>query len=262
MLDFSPLFTSILSNLLQVWYLIPLLLIIWFFKSRAGKGLHGEMLVNSTINVQLDKKKYRLIKNVTLPTEDGTTQIDHIVVSEFGIFVIETKNMKGWIFGDEKEKIWTQKIYNHIRKFQNPLHQNYKHIKTIESVTEIETHKIFSLIVFVGNSTFKNKMPNNVTDADGFINYIKSKTDKIIPKDEVNQIVTTIESRRLSRTFKTHREHVKHVQNIIKEKENTHLCPKCGSQLVLRIAKQGANKGNKFYGCSSFPKCRYTQQLI
>jgi len=262
MLDFSAIFASVLANLVQIWYLIPLVLIILFFKSPFGKGLLGEMLVNFAVNVRLDKQIYHLIKNVTLPTEDGTTQIDHIVVSEFGIFVIETKNMKGWIFGDEKQKIWTQKIYKHTSKFQNPLHQNYKHVKTIESALGIDHSKIFSVIVFVGDSTFKTEMPENVTYAGGFIDYIKSKTDKIIPHNEVNKIVSAIESGRLSRTLKTHKEHVKHVQNIVKEKENKNLCPKCGNELVLRVAKQGANKGNEFYGCSNYPKCRYTAAVI
>ena len=262
MLDFSAIFASVLSNVIQVWYVIPVVLIILFFKSPFGKGLLGEMLVNFAANVRLDKQKYHLIKNVTLPTEDGTTQIDHIVVSEYGIFVIETKNMRGWIFGDEKQKIWTQKIYKHISKFQNPLHQNYKHVKTIESVLGIDQSKIFSVIVFVGDSTFKTEMPENVTYAGGFIGYIESKTDKIISQNEVNKIVSEIESGRLSRTLKTHREHVKHVQNIIQEKENANLCPNCGNALVLRVAKQGANKGNEFYGCSNYPKCRHTAQVI
>ena len=262
MLDFPAIFASVLASLIHVWYLIPLVLVILFFKSPFGKGLLGEMLVNFAVNIRLDKQKYHLVKNVTLPTEDGTTQIDHIVVSEFGIFVIETKNMKGWIFGDEKQKTWTQKIYRHTSKFQNPLHQNYKHVKTIESALGIDPGKIFSVVVFVGDSTFKTKMPENVTYAGGFIRYIKSKTDKIISPDEVDQIVSAIESGRLSRTLKTHRDHVRHVQNIVKEKENTGLCPKCGSELVLRVVKQGANKGNEFYGCSSYPKCRHTAKVI
>jgi hypothetical protein len=219
MLDFSTIFTSLLTNLAQVWYFIPIVLIILFFKSPFGKGLLGEMLVNFAINVWLDKQKYHLIKNVTLPTEDGTTQIDHIVASEFGIFIVETKNMRGWIFGDERQKTWTQKIYKHTSKFQNPLHQNYKHTKAIESGLEIEHGKIFSVIVFVGDSTFKTKMPENVTHTGGFIRYIKSKTNKIISKNEVHRIVSAIESGRLSRTLKTHTQHVKHVQNIIKEKK-------------------------------------------
>lgn len=262
MLDFSTVFASVLSNLMQVWYLIPLVLIILFFKSPSGKGLLGEMLVNFTLNARLDKQKYCLIKNVTLPTENGTTQIDHIVVSEYGIFIIETKNMRGWIYGDEKQKSWTQKIYKHTKKFQNPLHQNYKHVKTIESALEVDCSKIFSVIVFVGDSVFKTEMPANVTYAGGFIEYIKSKTEKIILQDEVNKILSAIESGRLSRTLKTQREHVKHVQNIINEKESQNSCPKCGSELVLRVAKQGANNGNEFYGCSNYPKCRHTAPVI
>ena len=256
MLDIS----TILAPLLQVWYLLPIALIILFFKSPFGKGLIGEMLVNFAVNVRLDKQKYHLVKNVTLPTEDGTTQIDHIIVSEFGVFVIETKNMKGWIYGGEKQKTWTQKIYKHTTKFQNPLYQNYKHVKTIESALGIEHSKIFSVIVFVGDSTFKTEMHDNVTYSGGFIRYIKSKTDKIISQEEVKKIVSMIESGRLSRTLKTHREHVKHVQNIVKEKKNQNSCPKCGGELLLRVAKQGVNKGNEFYGCSSYPKCRYTQK--
>ena len=258
MLDIS----TILAPLLQIWYLVPIALIILFFKSPFGKGLIGEMLVNFSVNVRLDKQKYHLVKNVTLPTEDGTTQIDHIIVSEFGVFVMETKNMKGWIYGGEKQKTWTQKIYKHTTKFQNPLYQNYKHVKTIENALGIEHSKIFSVIVFVGDTTFKTEMPDNVTYSGGFIRYIKSKTDKIISQEEVKKIVSMIESGRLSRTMKTNKEHIKHVQNIVKEKENQNSCPKCGAELLLRVAKQGVNKGNEFYGCSNYPKCRYTQKTI
>ena len=143
--------STILEPLLHLWYLIPIILIVAFLKSPWGKGIIGEFLVNTSSKIKLDKDKYHLIKNVTLPTEDGTTQIDHIIVSEYGIFVVETKNMKGWIFGDEKQKYWTQKIYKNTNKFQNPLHQNYKHIKTIENALGVDKDKIFSLIVFAGD---------------------------------------------------------------------------------------------------------------
>ena len=75
------------------------------------KVVMGELFVNVVAKVRLDKRIYTLFKNVTLPTEDGTTQIDHIIVSRYGVFVIETKNMKGWIFGNPQQKTWTQKIY-------------------------------------------------------------------------------------------------------------------------------------------------------
>ena len=254
--------STILAPLLQLWYLLPIVIIVAFFRTSTGKGIIGEFLINVAAKLQLDKNQYHLIKNVTLPTEDGTTQIDHIIVSEYGIFIVETKNMKGWIFGDEKQKFWTQKIYKHTNKFQNPLHQNYKHIKTIQNALNIEQNKIFSVIVFTGDSTFKTDMPENVKHGIGYIDYIKSKTLKIISKEEVIKIISLIESGRLSRSFKTHREHVKHVKSIVKEKEKRNLCPKCGSELILRVAKKGANVGNQFYGCSNYPKCKYTAQLV
>jgi len=77
------------------WWLIPLLFFITFLKTPFMKGVFGELIVNLAAKFFLDKEKYHLFKNVTLPTEDGTTQIDHVIVSRYGIFVIETKNMKG-----------------------------------------------------------------------------------------------------------------------------------------------------------------------
>jgi len=261
-MDTTALISSIFSSIMNIWYLIPIALLLLFFKTPFAKGILGEFLVNLAINTRLDKKKYHLLKNVTLPTEDGTTQIDHIIISQYGIFVIETKNMKGWIFGSENQKIWTQKIYKHTNKFQNPLHQNYKHTKTIESLLELETDKIFSIVTFVGESTFKTEMPKNVTQGGQFISFINSKTNKLFTKKEVNKIISMIDNGQLSKTIKTYKEHVQHVKKIIKEKESTSICPKCGSDLVLRVAKQGVNKGNKFYGCSSYPKCRHTAQTI
>lgn len=238
------------------WYFIPLLILIVIFKSPWFKGYIGEVIVNFTINIRLDKDDYHLIKNVTLPTEDGTTQIDHILVSSKGIFVLETKNMKGWIFGSEKQRQWTQKVFKHTSKFQNPLHQNYKHTKTLSSCLDIPDSKIFSVIVFVGDSEFKTEMPENVTYAGGFIRYINSKQETILSATEIRLAIQKIETGRLKPSIKTHREHAQHVKDIKVQKAFGKSCPKCGSTMVHRVSKKGANAGNKFWGCSQFPKCR------
>ena len=78
-----------------LWYLIPIAILAAILKSPWFKGVAGEFIVNISAKMMLNKDEYHLIKNVTLPTEDGTTQIDHIIVSKYGIFVVETKNMKG-----------------------------------------------------------------------------------------------------------------------------------------------------------------------
>jgi predicted RNA-binding Zn-ribbon protein involved in translation (DUF1610 family) len=252
-MDFTPILNQIYGTL---WYLVPFFVIITILKSAWFKGVFGEFVVNLSAKLFLDKEKYHLIKNITLPTEDGSTQIDHVIVSRYGIFVVETKNMKGWIFGSPNQKTWTQKIYKHSSKFQNPLHQNYKHTKTLESLLGLNEDQIFSVIVFVGDSTFKTEMPENVTYGRGYIRFIKSKVQPVLTELEVKEITSKIEIGRLTPSFKTNREHVKHVKTIVEKKGNSQSCPKCGGAMVLREVKKGQNIGNEFWGCSSFPKCR------
>lgn len=249
---------SIYLNMMisAAWYLIPIFIFTIVIKSAWFKGVLGEWQVNLLIKFFLDKNEYHLIKNVTLPTEDGTTQIDHIIVSKYGIFVVETKNMKGWIFGSENQKQWTQQIYKHKSKFQNPLHQNYKHVKTLEASLSAKNDSVFSVIIFIGDSTFKTKMPENVRFARGGIEYIKSKNDIVFNLQEVASVIGQIENSRLEGGYKTNRQHVKHVREIIEEKSDTKSCSKCGSEMVLRKAAKGKNLGNEFWGCSAFPKCR------
>lgn len=247
----------------KLWFLIPIAIIAAVVKSPWFKGVAGEFIINLSAKLFLDKENYHLIKNVTLPTEDGSTQIDHIIVSKYGVFVVETKNMKGWIFGSPNQKTWTQKIYKHTSKFQNPLHQNYKHTKTLESLLGLNDQQIHSVIVFIGDSTFKTDMPENVTYGGGYLRFIKSKTEHVLNESEVLEITRNIERGRLVPSFKTNRAHVAHINDIIKEKENGSAkeCPKCGSSMVIRETKKGQNIGKKFWGCSNFPKCRYLAEI-
>ena len=254
-MDYSPIISQILNSL---WYLIPIVILSGILKSPWFKGFVGEFVVNLSAKFLLDKEKYHLIKNVTLPTENGSTQIDHIIVSEFGVFVVETKNMKGWIFGSTNQKSWTQVIYKNSRKFQNPLHQNYKHVKTLESLLGLNEQQVHSVIVFVGDSTFKSEMPENVTYGGGYARYIKSMKTPVLNKTEVIDILRRIEQGRLAPSLETNREHVWHVKRIAdeKEKNNNPNCPKCGAFMVLRETKKGQNIGKKFWGCTKFPQRR------
>jgi restriction system protein len=235
-------FTLITNQILSVAiYLIPFFILITFLKSAYFKGVMGEFIVNLAAKLFLGKKEYHLLKNVTLPTENGTTQIDHIIVSKYGIFVVETKNMKGWIFGGEHQKNWTQKIFKHTNKFQNPLHQNYKHVKTLESLLELNSEQVLSVIVFVGDSEFKTKMPDNVTYTKGYINYIKSKKLPRLTETEVKSIINKIESGRLLKSFKTNREHVKYIKKIVDNKKAVQSISKTCQNAVVKWSNEKRN---------------------
>lgn len=245
------------------WWLLVLLIFISFLKSPLMKGIIGEAIVNLAAKLFLDKNVYRLFKNVTLPTEDGTTQLDHVIVSPYGVFVIETKNLKGWIFGNPQQKLWTQQIYKHKNQFQNPLHQNYKHTQTLQSGLELDPSKLFSLVVFVGDSEFKTPMPDNVVYAGGYIRFIKSKQQRLMADSEVQEVCRKLQAGRLKPSIKTHIEHVRHVKTIVEQKQQAsqNACPKCGKPMILRTASKGDNAGNQFWGCSGFPGCRTVRPL-
>jgi restriction system protein len=246
--------------LVNYWWLFAILVVLSFLETPFMKGVLGEFQVNLLASLFLDKRIYRLLKNITLPTEYGTTQIDHVVVSKYGVFVIETKNIKGWIFGSATQKKWTQKIYRYSKQFQNPLHQNYKHTKALQEALNLEAEKLFSLVVFIGDSTFKTPMPDNVVYAASYIRFIKSKSQVILTDQEVDVIAEEIQNGRLKASIKTHVEHVRHVKQILEQKQvvEKNTCPRCGKSMVLRAPRNGQVA---FWGCSAYPRCRGIQVM-
>jgi restriction system protein len=221
------------------------------------KGWVGEAQGALAKKLFLDGKIYRDFNNVTIETSNGTTQIDHVIVSKFGIFVIETKNIEGWIFGGEKQPSWTQSLYGKKYKFQNPLLQNYRHTKALADFLGVNQNKIHPLVMFWSDCEFKTPMPENVLNT-GYTGYIKSKTDVLFTDEEVEALCEAISTGRLPKGWKTKAEHLKS----LKERHaSTTICPKCGGQLLLRTARTGKNAGSQFYGCANYPKCRYTADV-
>ena len=221
------------------------------------KGWVGELQGSLAAKIRFDFEIYRSINNVTIPTANGTTQIDHVIVSKYGIFVIETKNIKGWIYGDEKQRQWTQVLYGKKYRFQNPLLQNYRHTKALAEFLGVEHSKIHSVVMFWSDCEFKTPMPPNVLDR-GYSAHIKSKDQILFTDQEVEEILEAIKMGMLPKGWKTRRQHLKSLKERLTS-ETT--CPKCGGELVLRTARKGPNAGKQFYGCSRFPGCRYTRDV-
>ncbi|OTG65724.1 NERD nuclease [Acinetobacter sp. ANC 4470] len=178
------------------------------------KGKFGEFAVSVHVKKYLTEE-YILLNNCTLPDEQsGTTQIDHILLSPYGIFIIETKNYKGWIFGGERQKMWTQKIFKNSYKFQNPLHQNYKHQKVLEAVLSdiVAAEYLHSVIVFMPDCEFKTAMPANVFRGKAWTEYVKGFKEEVIPAMKLKRIQLRIEKEILEKSWKTDRLHVANLQ--------------------------------------------------
>ncbi|MBQ7613262.1 MAG: NERD domain-containing protein [Spirochaetaceae bacterium] len=221
------------------------------------KGAVGETKVNVRLKFLGDE--YIVLKDLLIQNKSGhTSQIDEIIISEYGIFVVETKHYNGWFFGYEKYEYWTQVIFKEKYSFRNPIKQNYSHIYALKDILSyIPNIKYYPIIVFSGNAILKNIVSTVPVIYDNMlIDTIKSlSSEKCISAEDVVKIKTILEtSNIIDKTAR--KEHVKNIKQAISEKQikiNNNICPKCKGELKLINGKNG-----KFYGCSNYPNCKFT----
>lgn len=180
------------------------------------KGIDGEIRVALEI-ASLDNSAYNAFHNITVEDGIGTTQVDHVIISRFGIFVVETKNYSGWIFGTEKERQWTCTYpTGEQHTFQNPIKQNERHIHALSSLLCLDMSLFYPLIAFCGNAEFKKTMPSTVMTS-GYAAYIQGKTAQLINAQEVQCLVEKLTKIMLPRGEETNR---KHRESIYQRHEN------------------------------------------
>ena len=218
------------------------------------RGWFGEKKTAFRLWLSIDKRVYRTFHDVIIPGNNGSTQIDHILVSTYGIFIVETKNKKGWIFGSERQSKWTQSIYGKNYSFQNPLRQTFRQKKVLAEFLELPEPTVKVIIFFVGNCEFKSRMPDNVMKS-GLGKYIRQFKTRTLSDDEVDRITKKIEDYVSVARLKTK----DHVISLRRRFSSTTVCPKCGARLVERAARKGPNAGTKFLGCGNFPECKFTR---
>ena len=237
------------------------------------KGRAGETWLHKHLLEHLDNKLYVILHDIMLPTDDGTTtQIDHIVISQWGVFVIETKTYSGGIYGDRNEPQWSKVHFSRMDKFQNPLRQNYKHIATLSECLGISKEYFKTIIAFSSEAKFKTEMPSEVMMFRDVVDYIKMQSrETIIQPEQVQEVADTILEWQSSLTQSQKDNHVNNLRKIHESQKpkqaqldvllkddsasngKNPCCPRCGAPMVLRKRKAD---GLPFWGCSQFPKCR------
>lgn len=244
----------ILTSFWYLWVLLLISILARLFLPQI-KGFIGEKTIIGMLSF-LPTEKYTVLNNIMLRTQNGTTQIDHVVVSLYGIFIIETKNYKGWIYGKENDEYWTQNIYGKKNKFKNPIHQNYGHVKAIEKLLEN-----FNRVNIVPTVAFSNSCDLKIQVSPGKVVYfaqinklIKQYTAETITPDSMKEIASIILANNIDdkNTRKEHVDAIKIKVKVIDKNIRDGICPKCGGALIRRNGKYG-----EFTGCGNYPKCRY-----
>lgn len=241
----------------------------WWYNSPEHKGKQGEQRVCSILSHL--PEEYHVLNDIVLKTEKGTTQIDHVVVSKYGIFAIETKNYRGEIYGDDERKEWTQiittdvtyakkwwKTYTYVTKnyFYNPVKQSLGHAFRIkELLTEFPSIKVIPIVVFAGDAILRNVRSNHhVIYEDRLLEIIYSYETCYLTDNDVQTALEIFNKNNVRETV-SDRQHVENIRKAAREVNatiNSGICPKCGGHLVERHGKYGT-----FYGCSNYPHCRF-----
>lgn len=235
--------------------IIALIIIILKLKSPQYKGKCGEEIVKKQLENMSGYK--HIINNIMINDNGKSRQIDHIAITEHGVFVIETKNYAGTIYGREKSTEWKQYLNQKCFNFKNPIHQNYGHTEIVKKVLEDDTDKIYSIVVFTRRCRLKVDVQSAVLYDNQLNTFIKSK-EKVLNCIEIDNIYKTIMENRIinQESIKNHNYNVKHYIEYKNNIVSTGKCPRCNGNLIKRQGKRG-----EFYGCSNYPKCKYTKNI-
>jgi hypothetical protein len=220
-------------------------------------GQYGEYLTKYAIN---NLNGYlRIINNLYIPNKGRHTEIDVLMVHEKGIFVFESKNYSGWIFGSVESQKWTQVFPNGEKhQFYNPVLQNKIHINAISQFLDLPVSAFSSYIIFSERCELK-KIPDDteaftILRRNCLLRNLRGALENrnvIYTKEQVNTFYEKLYV--TSQTEEQEKE--KHIEGIKERTEGT-TCPFCGGELILRNGKYGA-----FYGCKNYPKCNFTRRI-
>jgi hypothetical protein len=183
--------------LLHLAWIIPLLLLIFFFASPRYRGDIAESRVRRILAQGLDKKSYTVLNDLVVPFGGGTIAIDHVVVSRFGIFVIESQYARGWVAGTDVQDRWKQHSLGRISRFDNPLHRNRLQAEALQSLLDYPRLAFHRIVVMTGQKGFKTEIPQNVVEPEKLIRYMRKKGQHQLTPEQTTRALNGIESARL-----------------------------------------------------------------
>lgn len=235
---------------------VIIFLIVWLKKGNHKKqaqkrGVEGERKVARKLS-KCDTKTSRLLNDVVFLDEKGESyQIDHIFINENGIWIIETKNWAGRIYGTDEQKEWTQVLAygKEKNRMYSPVKQNLTHAFKVQKILKGRV-PILPLVVFV-SADISNVKSGYVCDIDNLPRMVRRNYGFHLTPQEIEQYYQTLVYYQ-SQCCISSEEHSRKREQKQKGLKRG-ICPNCSGKLVERVGQNGA-----FYGCSNYPKCHFT----
>ena len=195
------------------------------------KGKYSEKLVNDKL-LELPNE-YIVFHNLLFESNGRSTQIDHLVISPYGVFVIETKGYKGWILGGEYSECWTQVIYKSKQQFYNPVRQNEGHVRFLRYLLKTSFKIPFiPIVVFNNDAELKIRIENHIVvnrcDLKGAILQCQIVS---LSSEQVNWIIQTIQNNYTianKEDLKRHKNNARNRQYKVDSSIEQGICSQCG----------------------------------
>ena len=177
----------------------------WFVKKfkfhklcREYRGKAGECAVNGFL-FNLSKRDYRIEHDMRVRTAGGRpAQIDHLVFSRHGIFVIETKNYNGEVIGNVANSKWRIKYGKKVYTRENPLVQNKRHVEVLSTITELPVTSFFNIVVLFGGMKFKYKShDNNYMSPWRMLKFIRRQEKVRFSHGQIGVVIDAVENARV-----------------------------------------------------------------
>ena len=252
--------TQLFSGFYIVLLILIIAIMIIILRSNQFTSYFRKRQLNSATSYLLKSKDYRVINNIYLASSFGEIQCDYVIVSQFGIFIVETFDHEGSIEGAEWQATWNIiKDKGKKRSLDNPLQQIESYKKVLVNLLGISKYEIFPVIVVTGAVHFKSKLVENMTYGKGYLDFILGKKRPILSLAKTQQIINLIESEQLSSSRnKSVTINASSTNNQAALKQ----CPSCGGDMVIELIKNGSNVGQQLLRCTLYPTCRGSETLV
>lgn len=177
-----------------LWWAIPVVLAAILAKTHWLRNFTARFAVNVRAKCLLDAKTYHAFPNLDVRCGGEHEQIDCVYVSRFGIFVVNTPNQQGRIWGDDGSGMWTRKLHKNQARFENPLLKNQQYIQALADQLSVSQKMFYSVVVFPKHCYFQTMMPDNVLDISDFKEFVAQYDEVVFTDEEIAEIRASLET--------------------------------------------------------------------
>ena len=204
-----------MDGLLRIFLLLAVAVAIWLLLRpalpRIGERF-GAWRVHRALKRSLPASHYSVLRDISSRRGQApgqpSVQVDHVVVSPYGVFVIEARHGAGRISGSKRDKFWTRSRFRSKEQFRNPLNQARDQAGSLQDLTGLNASRFHHVVVFTGRVEFEKPMPARVTQLGGLVPFIQVRTQESLGFEEAERVAALLESSRVPPGIQTAAAHL------------------------------------------------------